>query len=206
MNQTFRHTSSTSQELLPFLTDQILNAAAIYWIAKCSSRDMPNREDIDPLDMPSFILPNLALVERDASGDFRFRLCGTEIASRFSADPTGKLFAEVFSDKYCAYVTSLHDTVHSRGCTVYAESTFQFDDYTLSFDTLLTRRLIMPLRRRRDGGLMLMMAQTWPGADCILQNQYERLIDTADMERHLATLVNMRNLRDPRNVLLAGAL
>src|SRR3546814_16827016 len=49
-----------------------------YWSERAAGRAAPRRSDIDPLDLPSSLLPHLLLidVERDPP-DFRYRLAGT---------------------------------------------------------------------------------------------------------------------------------
>lgn len=60
-----------------------------YWTAKRGGRAMPARADIDPLDF-AWILGNVSLIEVGADGDFRWRLDGSNLATFFGCDMTGR--------------------------------------------------------------------------------------------------------------------
>jgi hypothetical protein len=68
-----------------------------YWLAKCGSRSMPARADIDPVEMPRQLLPGISIV--DVVADERryvYRLVGTEDVEVRGYDPTGKSVLEGF--------------------------------------------------------------------------------------------------------------
>lgn len=86
----------TSPSQLPFADDRILLNLASYWAAK-RGLPLPQRRDIDPLDMPRSLLPHLALVEPVEGGPVvRFRLIGTELVQRYGRDATGKTSADIW--------------------------------------------------------------------------------------------------------------
>lgn len=64
-----------------------------YWDSKRAGRRMPARRDIEPTEI-LHLLPYVVLidVERDPI-DFRYRLVGTAVASRFGRDHTGARFS-----------------------------------------------------------------------------------------------------------------
>jgi hypothetical protein len=64
-------------------------AAVGYWRAKAAARAMPSRAELDPMEMRSF-LPKILIVDVTTSGDFVYRLCGTEISDRNRQDLTGR--------------------------------------------------------------------------------------------------------------------
>jgi hypothetical protein len=68
--------------------EPILLALYSYWEAVRGGKDVPDRRDIDPVDMPRFILPHLALTEIHEDGRLRVRLVGTEIARQHRRDTT----------------------------------------------------------------------------------------------------------------------
>jgi hypothetical protein len=68
-----------------------------YWLAKCGSRTMPAKRDIDPADIP-LLLPYLGMVQK-REGEFRYRLVGTAVVQQFGRDFTGKLVGSNISDK-----------------------------------------------------------------------------------------------------------
>ena len=59
-----------------------------YWAARCGTRTMPARADLDPVAMKPY-LPHLMLF--DVVGErFRYRLVGTRVVQDFGRDVTGK--------------------------------------------------------------------------------------------------------------------
>jgi len=49
-----------------------------YWADRCRGRGLPSRADIDPVDLPAFLLPHLLLIDIAHDPlDFRYRLAGT---------------------------------------------------------------------------------------------------------------------------------
>ena len=61
-----------------------------YWEGKRRGRTMPARADIDPLELRQQ-LANLILVDVAGSPpQFRIRLAGTDIVSRYGAELTGR--------------------------------------------------------------------------------------------------------------------
>jgi len=72
--------------------DQRLRRLLDYWDSRRAGRAMPERADLDPLDI-AYILGNLALIEvhRDGAGlRFRFRLFGVNLVEDMGFDPTGQ--------------------------------------------------------------------------------------------------------------------
>ncbi|MBM3571189.1 MAG: PAS domain-containing protein [Alphaproteobacteria bacterium] len=69
-----------------------------YWHSKRRGRRMPDRADIDPLDIPK-ILPNIVLVESmpERLDCFRYRLIGAEIVRAFGRDLTGQTTDEILT-------------------------------------------------------------------------------------------------------------
>lgn len=178
---------------LPFLGDAVINCAALYWVAKSSSRQMPDRQDIDPLEIPTHVLPHISLIEPCGPRNrFRYRLCGTEVAGRFESDPTGKTSDVLFEGKYREYLESLIGKVRDTLACIYSESRFSFEDGSCESGMLLTHRLLMPLQYKGDDAGIIFLVQTWPRGGSAFSQHYERVIRTADMEHHLARLVNMR--------------
>lgn len=173
-----------------FLRDPILRSAALYWVAKCSSREMPSKHDIDPLDMPREMLPYLSIIERTRSGDdFYFRLCGTDVASKFDVDPTGKEFRSVFKGRNADCIRSLFATAELSQCAVYSESEFIFEEFNIVNFTMATRRLILPLHWNDRAAGAFMCAQTWPEKGSDIFSEYEVIISAAEIERHLANMI-----------------
>jgi hypothetical protein len=70
-----------------------------YWIGVYRKLGrMPQRADIDPIDIPK-LLPNLWLVDWEPqSGRFRYRLVGTGVTKARNVDATGRHLDEDFPD------------------------------------------------------------------------------------------------------------
>lgn len=65
------------------------------WNRWRGSRALPERRDIDPMDIPT-LLPNLVLLDVE-DRDFRFRLVGETIATRYASRLKGKSIGELMS-------------------------------------------------------------------------------------------------------------
>lgn len=86
-----------------------------YWTAKCGSRPMPSRADIDPVEMP-WILGNLSLIEVRGEGDYLWRLDGSNLTAFFGCEMTGRSISEY---PYPAFIgkmrATLDDAVRAGG-------------------------------------------------------------------------------------------
>jgi hypothetical protein len=69
-----------------------------YWRGKCRDGRLPARRDIDPLDLPRAMLPNILLLDVErATGALRFRvrLAGTGFLDLYGREVTGRYFDEL---------------------------------------------------------------------------------------------------------------
>lgn len=95
-----------------------LNVQALaYWRAKCASRAMPARSDLDPLDMRGF-LPHVALVDivvrPGLPHGYRIRLAGTAIEEVFGPI-SGRLLDEAVPAETAARWTKMFQaTIDAR--------------------------------------------------------------------------------------------
>jgi hypothetical protein len=71
-----------------------LTSLKALWDAKRQERPMPSRDDFGIQELKPW-LGHLALV--DVTGEQTFRLCGTNLVTRFGGDMTGKRVAEVIA-------------------------------------------------------------------------------------------------------------
>jgi hypothetical protein len=79
--------------------DPILGPVLAYWTAKRGDRSMPRKCDIDPLEIPPKILPNLQLIDViDGGARFRYLLVGTALVDAFGRDFSGQYPDDMFSD------------------------------------------------------------------------------------------------------------
>jgi hypothetical protein len=66
---------------------------------------MPCKRDIDPIELPPKILPNLQLIEViDRGVRFRYRLIGTALAEAYGRDFSGRYPDELFPDDRLNFV------------------------------------------------------------------------------------------------------
>jgi hypothetical protein len=145
---------------LPFADDRILLNLAAYWSARRSGQFLPQRSDIDPLDMPRRLLPHLVLAESAGDGVIRFRLVGTELVQRTGRDATGKTSADVMQGAYRAYIEGLYATVLAKAQPFYAETTRQWPEEGSS----RVRRLLLPVSDGHGGVGYVLTAQSYsPG-------------------------------------------
>lgn len=87
-----------------------------YWRAKCGTRRMPSRADLDPLEIPPRLLPCISLVE--VVNDRRryvYRLVGTADVQVRGWDPTGKSVTEGFFGPDVQNVLACYDKVVATG-------------------------------------------------------------------------------------------
>ncbi|HUK00316.1 MAG TPA: PAS domain-containing protein [Stellaceae bacterium] len=122
--------------------EPLLSAVYDFCAERRGARAMPSRADIDPVDLPRFVLPHLALLEVfDAGARYRWRLTGTEVVNRFGRDTTGRFGEDVLSGDYLAFFTSLIRQVCGRQVPVYSRTRFGWEDGR----TMTVSRLYVPL-------------------------------------------------------------
>ncbi|WP_430398786.1 PAS domain-containing protein [Ferrovibrio sp.] len=73
----------------PVLTLPLLRSLYAYWDGKRHGRPLPDRADIDPIEMRPW-LGNLMLVERSGEDDYIYRLYGSAFVDQFKVDMTGQ--------------------------------------------------------------------------------------------------------------------
>jgi len=96
--------------------DPILGPVLAYWIAKRGARSMPRRRDLDPLEFPPRILPNLQIIDViDGGARFRYRLVGTALVDAYGRDFSGQYPDQMFSDARLNFTQSIYRAVcHSK--------------------------------------------------------------------------------------------
>jgi hypothetical protein len=77
------------------MANDLIDQARSYWERIRGSRNMPRREDLDPVDIPR-LLPFVMLVDVLTEPlDFRFRLIGTAIQAIVARNYVGRPFSEL---------------------------------------------------------------------------------------------------------------
>ena len=96
-----------------------------YWRGKCRDGRLPARRDIDPLDLPPAILPNIILldVERvERTPRFRVRLAGTGFVALLDREVTGRYFDELGPERQMAPIMDARHTLVATGQPVFLAS------------------------------------------------------------------------------------
>jgi hypothetical protein len=120
--------------------EPILLALLNYWERKRADKEVPDRRDIDPTEMPPFLLPHLCLIEICENDRLKLRLVGTEIVRQHRRDNTGKYADEYLKGDYLAYLTALYVELRRKRLPILTESVFRHPDTHLE-----TTRLLLPL-------------------------------------------------------------
>lgn len=143
---------------LSVLPDPLLQSLYEYWLSRRHGREVPERRDIDPLDMPRTLLPHLLLVELEgAAPRVRYRLIGTEISTRYGEDFTGRYLDEVSGPYYRDLLQGIYRRMREQARPIYAEGLFYIGGNVIA----KTCRLYLPLAQ--DGKITMALAgQTFP--------------------------------------------
>lgn len=199
IGETFRYQAGTGAQRamftpdLPFADEPLLLDAAIYWAAKRSSRGMPLRRDLSPIDMPRPLLPHLVIAELEpAPFRVRFRLVGTEMVTRYGRDFTGLTIEDFMTGAYADYISGLFRKVRDSGQPVYSESTFKWNDGGYG----RTRRLMLPLSV--DGGeavQQVLVAQVWTASDGRPVSPMSMPVRTSLIDNRIGQSLNLPVLR-----------
>ncbi len=148
-------------ERIPFSDEPALDAVARYWSRKRRDRRMPDRREIDPLDLPPSIWPNLLITEPGGPGIWRYRLVGSAHVERYGTDFTGKTLHDIMQGSYREYMTHIYDAAFQDVVPVYSESVFRWDAEGFA----MTRRLMLPLcQGQADQAALVFSVQVWPTA------------------------------------------
>ena len=143
-----------------FEDDPILMAGFEYWLNLPREAVVPDRRDVDPVQIPTTILPNVALLEIvDSGADAQVRLAGQEFDENFGVSLKGKKASELTQGEYRDYMLGHFRTLVDNRTAIYSESAFRWD----RGGNLRTRRVMMPLSHGQPGSVeMAFVVQTWP--------------------------------------------
>lgn len=147
-----------------FADEPTLLEVALYWLEKRRGRLMPDRSEIDPLELPPSVWPNLLLTEPvPGSSAMRYRLVGSAHVERYTFDFTGRTTAEIMQGSYRDYMEHIYGMALQQKLPVYSESIFRWDDSEYARGHASTRRLMLPLcRGEPDAAAQILSVQVWP--------------------------------------------
>jgi len=144
----------------PPLSLPLLRSLYAYWAEKRQGRPMPDRADIDPIEMRAW-LGNLMLVEIAPDGDFVYRLYGSTFVNQFKVDMTGRSIrdlpaaqAELLRSEYDAVVKS------ARPMSRHYTASFDFTSRDRRSQWQVERsweRLVLPLTNGGESVRMLLV-------------------------------------------------
>ncbi len=127
-----------ASEDLSRLERQNLRRLLAYWNDKRGNRAMPGRADIDPLDF-LYILGNSSLIEVHRGGDglrYRFRLIGTNVASRLGYDVTGRWLDDVPEPGYRAHLQRAFDRLVASAAPQFERPDMLIDNRVHCYEVL----------------------------------------------------------------------
>ncbi|MBU0724521.1 MAG: PAS domain-containing protein [Alphaproteobacteria bacterium] len=116
-----------------------------YWRGRCAQADVPDRGDIDPVDM-AFCLPHLAVIELEPD-PFRprYRLVGSRLVDLFGRELTGCYVDEVYRGSVRKEALAAYRQTAEGRQPLYSRRTLHGLFRSYSYD-----RLMLPLRRGGD--------------------------------------------------------
>ena len=124
------------------LGEAVLDALLQYWSSKRQGRVMPERPEIDPVEMGPKLLPHLMITEYLESGRrARVRLCGTAAVTRLGCDPTGRRIEDTFNAEFSELLLGLHREVYRHATPVFSEWSLGWKDGR----SLTLQLLLLPL-------------------------------------------------------------
>jgi hypothetical protein len=107
------------------LTDAGLAGLYDYWMGlRTSLGRLPRRSEIDPLDLPTDVLPGMIILERDADQRFWCRLAGTKMREIYGFEVTGMYLDQVMPAGPAAFRTGIYQTALDGRCAVFCRLRF----------------------------------------------------------------------------------
>jgi hypothetical protein len=85
------------QSFTELVAGTALSECFAYWASKIRNGVIPSRGAIDPLEIPSRLLPDLFIYE-PVAGDYRCRLAGTGLQQLFGWESTGRFLSQSIKD------------------------------------------------------------------------------------------------------------
>jgi hypothetical protein len=170
-----------------------------YWDQKRRGRAMPERRDIDPLEMGARLLPHLLLCDLTERGArVRFRLVGTNVVRHWGFDPTGQHLEDQPHGSYFTLLAALHRASYCERAPVYSESTFRWDRGR----RLQVRHLVLPLSNGGAEPAISLMGEVFESAEAF-PPQIRALNDTAAHSEGYRAVLSLPAVADGRRI--AGA-
>lgn len=117
------------------------------WQSKMAERNgFALKADIDPLDLPSFVLPYVFIYQREPHPDrvrFKCRLAGTALVAGFGKDPTGHYLDEMMDPAFYPTRSRFFELSATSQCPIYYSGTLAVKER----DFIAFSRILLPVRR-----------------------------------------------------------
>ena len=111
------------------LGEAVLDRLLQYWSSKRAGRIMPERPEIDPVEMGPRLLPHLMITEYHERGRrVQVRLCGTAAVARIGRDPTGRRIDATLNEEFSELLLGLHREVYRHATPVFSEWSLAWKD------------------------------------------------------------------------------
>lgn len=138
------------------LPARVLRELFDYWSRKRRAAEVPDRADLDPVDVPG-TLPHLYLLNVLPGPEYEFRLIGTALVSRLGFDPTGRKVRDVIAGNDLDYMNRLFARAVESRRAIYSRSHYRFPPKGY----LRVHRIILPLTRGGGDIAMLIVGQVF---------------------------------------------
>lgn len=115
----------------------ILRRAVDYWASKRGARAMPDRRDIEPLELRDVLgYISLIAIERNPYRFF-FRLDGTKQVELFRIDCTGRYLDECFDEQHLRVAMKSYQQVSETGQPSYYRRQLPFHERVISYEIVI---------------------------------------------------------------------
>ena len=128
-----------------FADEPMMATLFAYWNERRRGRAVPDREDIDPVEIDRPILPYVTLYDLfDGGRRARARVIGSALIPDLGIpDPTGHFVDEYLTPAQAAYFSSIMVDIVEQRCPIYS-----IDRHSaLNRQHFLVKRLVLPLTR-----------------------------------------------------------
>ncbi|MEQ8586909.1 MAG: PAS domain-containing protein [Thalassobaculaceae bacterium] len=113
---------------------------------------LPYRTEIDPLDVPKAVLPNMLIIEKVAGGRFRCRLAGTRLREVYGFEIAGRYLDDVMSPAASADRIKIYERVLDERCAAYCRLRFAVPGR----EFVASDRLYVPVLDRQSSDPMVL--------------------------------------------------
>ena len=131
---------SALSKIFPEEAPKSLTTFTRYWLTLRRGRLMPERRDIDPIEIP-WALGLIYILKRQPDGRFAYHLVGEEMASMLGGRMKGKAADQVFEPVYARFVEARWQKIAREQLICFNGSYY----LTVGNVPRLARRIVLPL-------------------------------------------------------------